>query len=236
MRIGGTTVDVDDPQAEKVAPSSEEDRQLAAVLARLGGGENEAMTDLVQLCHERLLRAVRLRIDPRLRAKIETEDVLQDFYIEVKRRAPGYDPSGDMPPFVWLRFLALQALQKQHRHFLGTEMRDVGQEVSLHHGSLPQASSASLAEVLLGRARCRPGCKPLTTPSEAAVRAEAQARVQEALNRMNAIDREVLTMRSFEGLSNAEIALSLGLSPKAANHRFTRAKERLGEILSKTGL
>jgi RNA polymerase sigma-70 factor, ECF subfamily len=228
-------VDVDDPVPEKIALRTDEDHHLAALLTRLGG-DNEAMADLLRLCHERLLRAVLLRIDPRLRAKIGPEDVLQNFYIEVARRASSYDPKGDMSPFVWLRFLALQELQKQHRHFLKTEMRGVGQEVSLHHGALPQTSSASLAEVLLCRARFRPGCKPLTTPTQAAVRAESQVRVQEALNRMNAIDREVLTMRSFEGLSNDEVARSLGLTRKAANHRYTRAKERLGEILSKAEL
>jgi RNA polymerase sigma-70 factor (ECF subfamily) len=68
-------------------------------------------------------------------------------------------------------------------------MRDVGQEVSLFHGAMPQASSASLAAHLLGR---------LTSPSQAAVRAEMQLKLQEALNGMDALDREVLTLRHFE--------------------------------------
>jgi len=55
-------------------------------------------------------------------------------------------------------------------------MRDAGQEVSLHRGALPQASSVSLAAQLLGR---------LTSASRAAIRAETQIRVQEALNSMD---------------------------------------------------
>ncbi len=229
-------MDFDDHLPETVAQLSEEDHHLAAVLARLGNGEKEAMTELVQLCEGRLLRAVHLRIDPRVRAKVGIEDVMQNFYIQVKQRASSYDPTGAMPPFVWLRFLALQELQKQHRHFLRTEMRDVGLEVSLHHGSLPQTSSASLAEMLLGRARCWPGCKPQTTPSEAAIRTEARVRVQEELNSMDSIDREVLTMRVFEDMSNEEVALSLGLTIKAASKRYRHAKDRLGRILRETEL
>ena len=64
-------------------------------------------------------------------------------------------------------------------------MRDAGMEVSLHRGALPQASSISLAELLLGR---------LTSPTRAAS-AEIQRRLQEALNRMDPIDREVLVLR-----------------------------------------
>jgi RNA polymerase sigma-70 factor (ECF subfamily) len=43
-------------------------------------------------------------------------------------------------------------------------------------------------------------------------------------------------MRHFEGLGNQEVALTLGLTPKAANHRYARAKERLGQILRENGL
>ena len=81
-------------------------------------------------------------------------------------------------------------------------MRDAGREVSLYRGALPEASSASLAAQLLGR---------LTSPSQAAVRAELQLRLQEALNGMDPLDREVLALRHFEQLTNAEAAQVLGI-------------------------
>ena len=56
--------------------------------------------------------------------------------------------------------------------------------------------------------------------------------IQEALNGMDAIDREVLTLRHFEHLSNEETALVLGLSKSAASNRYIRALKRLKEILS----
>jgi RNA polymerase sigma-70 factor (ECF subfamily) len=64
------------------------------------------------------------------------------------------------------------------------------------------------------------------------MKAELKIRVQDALNRMDAIDREVLTLRHFEHLSNAETALVLGIKEPAACNRYVRALERLRGILS----
>jgi RNA polymerase sigma-70 factor (ECF subfamily) len=72
----------------------------------------------------------------------------------------------------------------------------------------------------------------LTTPSQAAARAELKLRVQEALNSMDPIDREILTLRHFEQLSNAEAALVLGIKETAAANRYVRALERLRGVLA----
>jgi len=95
--------------------------------------------------------------------------------------------------------------------------------VSLHRGGLPVASTHSLANLLLGR---------FTSPTQAAMRAERQLRLQEALNGMDRLDREILALRHFEELSNGETAAVLGLSKTAASNRYIRALKRLKEILS----
>jgi RNA polymerase sigma-70 factor, ECF subfamily len=102
-------------------------------------------------------------------------------------------------------------------------MRDAGREVSLYRGALPEASSAALAAQLLGR-ECR--------PSEAAVRAELKIRLQEALNSMDAVDREVLSLRHFEQLTTVETARVLDISEAAAGKRYIRALMRLKTILT----
>ena len=66
----------------------------------------------------------------------------------------------------------------------------------------------------------------------AAIRAEHKLILQEALNGMDPIDREVLTLRHFEYLSNDETAQVLGLTKSAASNRYVRALKRLKEILS----
>jgi RNA polymerase sigma-70 factor (ECF subfamily) len=187
------------------------------------GGDCGALAELFQRHRGRLEQMVRLRLDRRLQGRLDPADVLQEAYLDVARRFPEYRANPALPFFLWLRLLTGQRLVDLHRRHLGTKMRDAGQEVSLQHGRFPQASSASLAELLLGQ---------LTTASRAAIRAETQLSVQDALNAMDPIDREVLVLRHFEMLSNEETAQVLGLKPSAASNRHIRALKRFKEIMA----
>jgi RNA polymerase sigma-70 factor (ECF subfamily) len=192
-------------------------------LERAAAGDHDAWQALVAQHHDRLRRMVALRLDPRLQGRIDPSDVLQESYLEAVRQLADYLRNPLLPFFLWLRQLAGNRLYKLHRHHLGAQRRDAGREVSLYRSALPEASSAALAARLLGR-ECR--------PSQAAVRAELKIRLQEALNRMDPLDREVLSLRHFEQLTTPEVARELGISEAAAGKRYLRALVRLKEILS----
>ncbi len=174
-------------------------------------------------CRARLKKMVRLRLDRRLQGRLDASDVLQDVYLDVQKKAADLAAKPDLPAYVWLRLVTAQRLAILHRHHLGTRMRDASQEVSLCHAGSPAATAESLANLLLGR---------FTSPSAAAIRAERQQRLQEALNSMDPIDREVLALRHFEELSNGETAAVLSLTKTAASNRYLRALKRLKEILA----
>jgi RNA polymerase sigma-70 factor (ECF subfamily) len=197
--------------------------ETEGLLRRARAGDPQALAGLFAHYRDRLRRMVRLRLDRRLSGRLDASDVLQEAYVEFARRFPNYDDHSGLPFYIWLRSLTGQKLIDLHRQHLGTRMRDAGLEVSLYRGALPQASSASLANQLLGR---------LTSPSRAAIRAETQLRVEDALNGMDPLDREVLTLRHFEMLSNGETARVLGITKKAASKRYVRALERLRDTLS----
>jgi RNA polymerase sigma-70 factor (ECF subfamily) len=194
-----------------------------ALLQRALGGDCGALAELFERHRGRLEQMVRLRLDRRLQGRLDPADVLQEAYLDVARRFAEYAADPSVPFYLWLRFLTGQRLVDLHRQHLGAKMRNAGLEVSIYRGDLPRASSASLAELLLGR---------LTTASRAAIRAETQLRVQEALNAMDPTDREVLVLRHFEMLSNEETALVLGLKPSAASNRHMRALKRLKGIMA----
>jgi RNA polymerase sigma-70 factor, ECF subfamily len=198
-------------------PSADDD-----LLSRARAGDTRALAELFDRYRERLRRMVRLRLDRRLYGRLDPSDVLQEAFLDVARRFPQYAAAPAVPFYLWLRGLTGQRLIDLHRQHLGAHMRDAGQEFSLYRGALPQASSASLADQLLGR---------LTSPSQAAVRAEMQIRLQEALNAMDPLDREVVVLRHFEELSNHETAAVLGIKPPAASKRYIRAIARLKDIL-----
>jgi RNA polymerase sigma-70 factor, ECF subfamily len=199
------------------------DDHSAELLRRAAAGDAQAANALFERYRERLRAMVRLRINRRLQGRIDPSDVLQEAYLEVCKGFAEYARAPALPFYLWLRHVTGQKLIALHRHHLGAQMRDAGQEVSLYRGALPEASSVSLAAQLLGR---------FTSPSQGAARAELQVRVQEALNSLEPLDREVLALRHFEMLSNAETAQVLGISKSAASNRYVRALERLRDLLS----
>jgi RNA polymerase sigma-70 factor (ECF subfamily) len=201
--------------------TSESD-EVAALLRRAAGGEEDSLRVLFSLHRDRLKRMVHLRLSRRLAGRVDDSDVLQEAYIDVARNLQAYVKEPSLPFFLWLRHLTGLKLAEVHRRHLGTQLRDADREVTLHRGGLPMADSVSLAAQLLGT---------LTTPSQAAVKAETRLLVQEALNSMDPIDREVLALKHFEQLSTAEIAEVLGLSKAGAGSRYLRAIKRLREIL-----
>ena len=138
-------------------------------------------------------------------------------------RLAEYRQNPAMPFFLWLRYLTGQRLLEQHRRHLGAQGRDAGREISLYRGAMPETTTAALAAQLLGRH---------TSPSQAAQRAERKIRLQEALNSLDPIDREILALRHFEQLSNGEAAQVLGLDKSAASKRYARALIRLKDILA----
>jgi RNA polymerase sigma-70 factor (ECF subfamily) len=199
--------------------SSETDRMLQGAAQ----GDTEKWGALLARHRERLRRMVTLRLDRRLQGRIDASDVIHEAYLEASTRMAEYLEQPPMPFFLWLRFLTSQKLLELHRHHLGAQARDAAREVCLYQGSLPETSSAALAAQLLGH---------LTQPSQAAIRAEMKIRLQEALNSMEVLDREVLALRHFEHLSNAETAQTLGIRESAASKRYIRALKRLRTILS----
>ena len=200
-----------------------ETRELDDLLHRAEAGDEQAKSDLFEVHRARLRTMVRLRLDRRLGARIDPSDVLQEVFLDFRRRLGEYLKERKVPFFLWLRSLTGQRLVDLHRLHFGAQMRSVGHEVSLYRGAMPAASSVSLANQLLGR---------LTSPTQAAVRAEMQLRLQEALNAMATLDREVLILRHFEELSNGEAAQVLGIEKAAASKRYVRALTRLKDILN----
>ena len=193
------------------------------LIERARAGDQQALNEIFARHRDRLRRMVEMRLDWRLQARIDASDVIQDAFVEVATRLDDYLKDPDMPLFLWLRFLVGERLLFLHRHHLGVKMRDARREVSLYRDALPEASSAALAAQLLGQH---------TSPSQAALRAERLLRLQEAVNLLDVLDREVLSLRHFEQLSRAETAQVLGITEAAAAKRYIRALKRLKDTLA----
>jgi RNA polymerase sigma-70 factor (ECF subfamily) len=188
-------------------------------------GEVSALAELFDRYRARLRQMIRLRLDRRLQGRVDPSDVLQDAFVDLAAKLPEYASRHAVPIFLWLRLVVGERLLRVHRHHLGAAMRDAGREISLHQGAFPEASSASLAAQLIGQA---------TSASRAALRAEMQGLLQDAINRLDSLDREIVALRHFEELTNDEVAETLGLSKSAASKRYVRAMLRLKAVIRTT--
>jgi RNA polymerase sigma-70 factor, ECF subfamily len=197
--------------------------ETISILERLRAGDRRALSDLFQRHRDRLLRMVELRMDPRLHGRIDPSDVLHDAFLDLSKRVERYLSDPRLPVFLWMRLVVSDRLALVHRQHLGTAMRDAGQAVSLYRDPLPPASSTALALMLLGR---------LPSPSNAAIRAEQILQVQEAVNALDQLDREVVVLRHFEQLTRAETAVVLGIAEEAGAKRYIRALKKLKTILA----
>jgi RNA polymerase sigma-70 factor (ECF subfamily) len=186
--------------------------------------DDSALADAFATHRDRLWRMVRVRLDRRLLGRVDPDDILQEAFLDASRRVEHFHGGGASSLFLWLRLIVGQTLVDAHRRHLGSQRRDAGREVSIQQAGCPEASSASLAGALIGG---------LTSPSQAAIRAEMAARLEAAVEEMNPIDREVLVLRHFEELTNGEIAEVLNLQPKAASIRYVRALARLKAVLAR---
>jgi RNA polymerase sigma-70 factor (ECF subfamily) len=193
-----------------------------ALLARLRAGDGQAVGELFDLYRDRLGRMVHIRLDPRLARRVAADDVLQEAFLDVAKRIGEYLVNPAVPVYVWLRFLTNQRMQMVQRMHLGADMRAVGREVDLAPGGAT-VSSESMAGQLVS---------DLTSPSQAAIRHELQARLRAALDEMDPLDREVLALRHFEELGNNEVAAVLGITKDAASKRHVRALKRLQQVLN----
>ena len=197
------------------ADDSAETRRL---LERARAGDAGAFAALCARHRPRLLAFLGHRFEPRLRARADPSDVVQEAQMEAHRRLDDYLARRPMPFRVWLEKVAYERLRMLRRRHLGADRRAAGREAPL-----PEASSEGLARRLAGRG---------TSPSRALERAERAAQLRRALEHLPEEDREVLLMRNYEDLPYGEIAALLDISPAAARQRHGRALARLGRLLS----
>jgi RNA polymerase sigma-70 factor, ECF subfamily len=194
-----------------------------ALLARLREGDRDVLGELFGLHRPRLWRMVRFRMDRRLLARMDPDDVLQEAFLAGTRRIDNFLSQPEASLFVWLRLIVMQTLCDLHRHHVGAQMRDARRDVPIEHLADGSRTSVCLATLLAGT---------MTSPSQAAAALELTGRLQKAIETMTDVDQEIIALRHFEDLTNLETSEVLGLTPQAASNRYLRAIARLKEILA----
>jgi RNA polymerase sigma-70 factor (ECF subfamily) len=185
------------------------------------GGNRQAAEELLERYRPRLLRMIRCRLDPRLKARVDESDVAQETLALANRDLPNYRPQPQVPFYAWLRKIAWRQLLRASRRHVHTQGRTVLKEQQLGWEHSRRALTRQLATN--------------STPSQQLMGAELEQRVAVALEELSEWDRELLVLRYLERLSTAEIAALLEISPTACRVRLVRALERLRHRLGDIG-
>ncbi len=207
-------------------PNTEND--IAKSLEGLTGNDREEkiredLTKMFEEYQDKLLRMIDIRLRPEIRGQIEPNDILQESFIEACRQLRSNVSMPKNSTLVWLRLIVGQQLIMFHRRYFQTQKRNVAREVSIYaKSSSPQSDVQSMSGFLVGK---------LTSPSIAARRQELIGLIRQSLDELNENDREILSLRHFEQLSNAETAEELQISPNTASVRYMRALKKFREIL-----
>ena len=189
------------------------------LIARARGGDDGARARLLEMYLEYVRLQAQVLLGPGLRARLDPSDVVQETFLAAHRDFDSFRGVTESHLIAWLRRILVRTLADLARHHTA-EGRDVRRQESLE-AMLDRASDSA----------DRALAADFSTPSAAAVRREQGVVVADALARLRPDDREVLVLRHLEGMKFDEIAARMVRSPGAVRVLWTRALERLHQVL-----
>ena len=205
-----------EPTSESTSDAKEKE-----LIEKAAKGDSGAIGNLLTRHSQRIKRMLAVRLDPRIRARLDESDVYQELQIEATRRLPEFLAERSVSFFVWMRYLAKQKLAELTRRHLQIQSRDPRREQRSFRSDR-NASSIALASFLIGN---------VTSPSMQVAREEMKGIIENAIQSLDQIDREILLLRHAEHLSTAEAAVELTISANTCRQRYWRALKRLKSVL-----
>lgn len=203
-------------------PNSDETQELIIKAKR----SPEEIDQLLMRYQSALHRLVELRLDRKIRHRIDVSDILQETFLEANRRMQNYLEDQPLPLHLWLRQIAMDRVIDAHRRHRGSAMRSVDKEEGMMPGNAWDQSTQHLVRQI---------SDPQLTPATEAMQRELAKRVEDAISSLGDQDAEIILMRHYEHLTNQDVAITLGLTEPAASMRYLRALRKLKTILEGEG-
>jgi len=187
--------------------------RTAELVGKARAGDRAAFDELFATVADRAALFVRLRLGPRLRASVESDDVLQDAWLAAFEGLGAFEYRGEDAFAHWVCRLIENRLRG----------------LADHHGARKRNPSRGFVRASAVADAVRAA---QTGPATAAERSERRERLVLAMERLDEDEREALLHRHFEDRTVAEIAALMGKSPSAVTRLLGRATSRLGELMA----
>jgi len=178
------------------------------------GGSAAALGRIMELCRQYLLLVANRELEPELWAKGGASDLVQETFLEAQQDFEQFRGTTGAEVLAWLRRILLHNVSNFRRRYTGSEMRQIGREVSLDGpGSQGEIKPSPALDT--------------SSPSSHAAANEESVALDRALQRLPADYREVLILRHEQSLSFAEVGQLMDRSAEAARKLWARAIARL---------
>lgn len=178
------------------------------LVRRIQGGDGEAWNELYRRYHDRLLLAVRCRLGAALRARLESEDLLQSVVLGAMGEIERFEPRGPRSLEHFLHVLVSRKIRDRADHFSARKRR--GEE-----------------PLLEDRLEAGAGTDRLPRYHDE-VRYE---RLEKALATLPEDMRRVVLLRRVDGLSSQETAREMERTDDAVRKLYSRAIARMSAAM-----
>lgn len=165
----------------------------------------------------------RLQLDPRLGAKLDASDIVQQTLLQAHAKHEQFRGQSEAELLGWLRTILANTLTAAARHFLAGA-RDLGRERSVED---KLAESSARIENWLAAEQ--------SSPSEHVMRSEDLVRLAQALSQLPIEQRQVVELHHLKGWQIAQIAEALQKTKPAVMGLLFRGLKKLRESLGVKG-
>jgi len=185
-------------------------------------GTSEPLGQLLQCYQNYLTILAATQLSDRLRKRVSPSDVVQEAMLAAHRDFGKFRGQTEPEFLAWLRKVLLNTIHHTVDAHVKAQRRDLRREVSIEQVQKSvDESAANLAQILPD---------PGPSPSTPVKRHETAVVLANRLAKLRPHYRDVIILRTLQGMSFDEVAKTMERSPGAVRMLWLRAIEKLKKI------
>lgn len=199
--------------------------ELLIAAARLHS--DQELGPLLDLYRSYLSLLARIEVGPRLQRKIDPSDLVQETLLDAHRQFSRFEGTTEAQFLAWLRCILAGRAANTVRHYLGTQSRNVQQELEVQLNESFDRVSGHLSQIAIATSE---------SPSQQAQRREQAVLIADALHQLPDDYRDVIVLRHWDELTFPEIAQRLNRSVDSVEKLWLRALGKLKQTVARSHL